>query len=129
MKRYLFFTLLALLTTLGYSQTQSADYLKGTWYCTNSSKLKTDVNESVSFTKQSSDSIYCKWLFGNENKFTISLAMLAPDQNGLIKYESPPGNWTVNNDGNEVIIKVNGESSRYEIGEMDNGNLSIKRIE
>ncbi|MEN8251350.1 MAG: hypothetical protein ABFS32_20640 [Bacteroidota bacterium] len=128
MKRVIFSLVISLFFSICYSQSEDSKTLLGSWYHCGNSNINLNIDETISFTKESSDSLKLEWLFKENGDFTIRLAMLTPDEKDVIKYKSKSANWILHNESNELIIENESQSQVLKIKTLDIDRLTVTRI-
>jgi hypothetical protein len=128
MKRVFLILVISLFFINGYSQSETSKTILGSWYHSGSSTINLDIDESISFSKESSDSLQLEWLFKENGDFTIRFAMITPDEKDVIKYKSRSANWIILDDKDELIIENESQSQVLKIKTLDIDKLTVTRI-
>ena len=106
----------------------------GNWYHSGSNTLNIDVNESLTFSKDSNDSLRLVWVFDESGDYTVRYAMLTPinvnypdSHRDIITYKSRNAKWILN-DKSELIISEDSGDKLYKVSTLNANTLSVKRI-
>ena len=117
-----------------YSQSKTSELLLGNWYHSGSNTLNIDVNESLTFLKDSNDSLRLVWVFDESGDYTVRFAMLTPknmnnpdSHRDIITYKSKNAKWILN-DKSELIISEDSGEKIYKVSTLNANKLSVKRI-
>jgi hypothetical protein len=134
MKRITFLIAISFSILGCYSQSKTSEMILGNWYHSGSNTLNIDVNESLTFSKDSNDSLRLVWVFDESGDYTVRFAMLTPQYmdspdipRDIIKYKSRPAKWTLNDKGELIISEDSGEKI-YKVSTLNANKLSVKRI-
>lgn len=128
MKRITFLIAISFCIIGCYSQSKSSELILGDWYNNGDKSLNIDINESLTFSKESNDTLCLVWAFDKSGDYTVRLSMLTPDSNkDIIKYKSKPAKWIFNEKGDLIIREVSGDKT-YKVSTLNNEKLCVKRI-
>jgi hypothetical protein len=134
MKRITFLIAISFSILGCYSQSKTSEMILGNWYHGGSNTLNIDVNESITFSKDSIDSLHLVWMFDKSGDYTVSFAMLTPknmnnpdSHRDIIKYKSKNAKWILN-DRDELIISEDSGDKIYKVSTLNANKLSVKRI-
>ena len=117
-----------------YSQTNTSDLMIGSWFNSTDRTFRTEVNQTLSFSRNMIDSRDLEWTFDNDGTFTYSFAMDTPHHkdtpyhNDIISYRSKSAKWILEDDKAIVRIEDTGQDQVYKIITLDKTNLLVQRI-
>ena len=112
-----------------YPQSETSQNLLGSWYHPGNELIKLEIGNSISFSKESSDSLQLEWEFMDNGEFIIRFAMITPDNKDVIRYKNNKAKWLLNDDKGELIIKDASLSKVLKINKLDANRLTVTRIE